>query len=108
MTEKKPDEPEDSDEDWMKYANAGFGETDYSLWDDEEVTEAPIEADDDWDDADESPDQLSTHMEEIPRAPSPAWTQASGAYWDMRPLSWAARRQEEIRTKPRRVRYRNT
>ncbi len=37
MTEKKPDEPEDSDEDWMKYANAGFGETDYSLWDDEEV-----------------------------------------------------------------------
>ena len=72
MTEKKPDEPEDSDEDWMKYANAGFGETDYSLWDDEEVTEVPIEADGDWDDADESPDQLSTHMEEIPRAPSPA------------------------------------
>ena len=72
MTEKKPDEPEDSDEDWMKYANAGFGETDYSLWDDEEVIEAPIEADADWGDADESPDQLSTHMEEIPRAPSPA------------------------------------
>ena len=40
----KPDE----DEDWMKYANAGFGETDYSLWDDEEVTEAPIETDSDW------------------------------------------------------------
>jgi len=38
----------------------------------EEVIEAPIEADADWGDADESPDQLSTHMEEIPRAPSPA------------------------------------
>ena len=72
MTGKKPEETEDTDEDWMKYANAGFGETDYSLWDDEEVTEAPVEADDGWDGANESPDQLSTHMEEIPRAPSPA------------------------------------
>ena len=24
----------DEEEDWMSYANAGFGSTDYSLWDD--------------------------------------------------------------------------
>ena len=27
--------PEDNEEDWMKYASAGFGQTDYSLWDEE-------------------------------------------------------------------------
>ena len=56
--------PED-DEDWMKYANSGFGSTDYSLWDDvqdyEEETEVIHE-----------PEQLDSHTEEIPRAPSPA------------------------------------
>ena len=71
MTEKTPNETDDSDEDWMKYANAGFGETDYSLWDDEKIAEAPKQVENDWDDSTESPDQLSTHMEEIPRAPSP-------------------------------------
>ena len=56
----------------MKYANAGFGETDYSLWDEESADlEQPVN-DDEWDQDFESPDQLSTHMEEIPRAPSPA------------------------------------
>ncbi len=52
--------PED-DEDWMKYANSGFGSTDYSLWDD--VEEAGDE---------DEPEQLEEHTEEIPRAPSPA------------------------------------
>ena len=34
--------PEDNEEDWMKYASAGFGQTDYSLWD-EETEEAEVE-----------------------------------------------------------------
>ena len=54
----------------MKYANAGFGQTDYSLWDEEQSVESLPDDSDDWDD--ESPDQLSTHTEEISRAPSPA------------------------------------
>lgn len=54
----------------MKYANAGFGQTDYSLWDEEQNVESSPDDSDDWDD--ESPDQLSTHTEEISRAPSPA------------------------------------
>ena len=44
MTEndaKRPDE-EDDDDDWMQYATAGFGETDYSLWDDVEAVEEEI------------------------------------------------------------------
>ena len=53
------------DDDWMKYANSGFGSTDYSLWDDvEEVEQPPEQADE--------PEQLESHTEEIPRAPSPA------------------------------------
>jgi tRNA pseudouridine synthase 10 len=56
--------PED-DEDWMKYANSGFGSTDYSLWDDvEEPENEPEQLDE--------PEQLESHTEEIPRAPSPA------------------------------------
>ena len=31
----------DDDEDWMQYANSGFGSTDYSLWD--EVEEQKVE-----------------------------------------------------------------
>ena len=34
MTGNEPetaDDIEDDEDDWMKYANAGFGETDYSL-----------------------------------------------------------------------------
>ncbi len=62
--------PEDDDEDWMKYASAGFGQTNYSLWDeeiDDELTkEEPEQLELDF------PEQLGTHMEEIPRAPNPA------------------------------------
>ena len=41
MTENEAKRPEDDDDDddWMKYANASFGETDYSLWDDVEPVE---------------------------------------------------------------------
>ena len=68
MTEngaKRPDD-EDDDDDWMKYATASFGETDYSLWDDVE----PVEQDEAH--AAEVAMQLGTHVEEIPRAPSAA------------------------------------
>ena len=56
--------PEDED-DWMKYANSGFGSTDYSLWDDVEESEDEPEQIDE-------PEQLESHTEDIPRAPSPA------------------------------------
>ena len=70
MSTEEHDENED-DEEWMKYANAGFGQTDYSLWDEKDTSEHPPEEGEDEFSLD-SPDQLSTHMEEIPRAPSPA------------------------------------
>jgi tRNA pseudouridine synthase 10 len=60
------DAVDDEEEDWMKYANAGFGETDYSLWDDVE----PLEEDEAH--QQEVAMQLGTHVEEIPRAPRPA------------------------------------
>ena len=60
------DNVDDDDDDWMKYANASFGETDYSLWDDVE----PVEEDKEH--QQEVAMQLGTHVEEIPRAPSPA------------------------------------
>ena len=64
--EKMVDEktPED-DEDWMQYANSGFGSTDYSLWDE-------VEEQDDDDEPSDEPEQLDSHTEEISRAPSPA------------------------------------
>ena len=49
----------------MKYANSGFGQTNYSLWDDIEEEE---EEEEDY----ELMIQLESHMEEIPRAPDPA------------------------------------
>ena len=67
MTDKSSNETDDSDEDWMKYASAGFGQTDYSLLDDEQVVESTVEDSEEW--QEESPDQLSTHTEEISRAP---------------------------------------
>ena len=70
MSTEEHDENE-NDEEWMKYANAGFGQTDYSLWDEKDTLKQPPEEDEDEFSLD-SPDQLSTHMEEIPRAPSPA------------------------------------
>ena len=69
MTGNEPDTDDnvdDDDDDWMKYANASFGETDYSLWDDVE----PVEEDKEH--QQEVAMQLGTHVEEIPRAPSPA------------------------------------
>ena len=59
------DSTPDDEEDWMKYANSGFGSTDYSLWDDVEETQEESEQL-------EEPEQLEEHTEEIPRAPSPA------------------------------------
>ena len=63
-----PDEETEDNEDWMSYANAGFGTTDYSLWDETEqkaelIEEVP------WDDSEL---QLDTGEEEIPAAPRPA------------------------------------
>ena len=68
---KEEHEDNDEEDDWMKYANAGFGQTDYSLWDENNATEEPqVETEDD--PSMNQPQQLGTHMEEIPRAPSPA------------------------------------
>ncbi len=62
--------PEENDEEWMKYASAGFGQTNYSLWE-EEVEEEKTEPEAEQLGVD-LPEQLATHMEEIPRAPNPA------------------------------------
>jgi tRNA pseudouridine(54/55) synthase len=66
---------ENKEEDWMKYANSGFGQTNYSLWD--EVVEEEEEEEEEEEDEQEIEDfdltvQLDSHMEEIPRAPDPA------------------------------------
>lgn len=61
------EENPDGDDEWMSYANTGFGSTDYSLWDDalEDVeNEAQIE----WDNASMEFDE----GDEIPPAPRPA------------------------------------
>ena len=58
----------DDEDDWMSYANAGFGSTDYSLWDDA-GEEAEMVVEPDWDEEDL---QLDTGEEEIPAAPKPA------------------------------------
>ena len=73
MTDNEGTRPDENDEeDWMKYADAGFGETDYSLWDDEDAV-APVASEENSDMGDLAfDDQLDSHMEEIPRAPSPA------------------------------------
>ena len=62
--------PDDDEEDWMKYASAGFGQTNYSLWDDNPEDE--VEDDELEQLGLDLPEQLGTHMEEIPRAPNPA------------------------------------
>ena len=51
------------EEDWLQYANAGFGSTDYSLWDEG--------ADDQTAEQNVLPEQLETGDEEIPSAPKP-------------------------------------
>lgn len=69
MSEKdtSKDNTED-EEDWMSYANTGFGSTDYSLWDEAgDEPELPKEAE-----LAEEQLQLDTGDEEIPPAPRPA------------------------------------
>ncbi len=61
----------EDEEDWMKYASAGFGQTNYSLWDEEETT-ASDDENDEPEQLDSPPEQLGNHMEEVPRAPNPA------------------------------------
>ena len=63
---------ENKEEDWMKYANSGFGQTNYSLWD--EVVEEEEEEDEEEQEIEDFDltVQLDSHMEEIPRAPDPA------------------------------------
>ena len=53
----------ENDEDWMKYANAGFGQTNYSLWEDDEnaVSNADNEEPEQLDPL--PTEQLGTHME---------------------------------------------
>ena len=41
---------ENPEDDWMQYSNAGFGKTDYSLWDDE-VENPEAEAEEEFDDS---------------------------------------------------------
>ncbi|DAC13965.1 MAG TPA: hypothetical protein D7H86_03615, partial [Candidatus Poseidoniales archaeon] len=54
---------DENEEDWLQYANAGFGSTDYSLWD-EGANEQTVETN-------VLPEQLETGDEEIPSAPNP-------------------------------------
>ncbi|MFL2882387.1 MAG: tRNA pseudouridine(54/55) synthase Pus10 [Candidatus Poseidoniaceae archaeon] len=61
----------EDEEDWMKYASAGFGQTNYSLWDEEETT-ASDDGKEEPEQLDSPPEQLGNHMEEVPRAPNPA------------------------------------
>ena len=69
---------ENKEEDWMKYANSGFGQTNYSLWDEvveeEEIVE--VTKKEEIQEVEEGnfnlTVQLDSHMEEIPRAPDPA------------------------------------
>ena len=67
MTEKATEQPDDGgDEEWMKYANAGFGETDYSLWDEQPAEEETTSEEEPDFDLNSTPNQLDNHMEEIP------------------------------------------
>jgi tRNA pseudouridine synthase 10 len=61
-----PKDDSDEEDDWMSYANAGFGTTDYSLWDEDEKPAEII------DEVDFEDLQLDTGEEEIPAAPRPA------------------------------------
>ena len=58
----------DEEEDWMSYANTGFGSTDYSLWDDADQEAEPV-VEPEWE---EGNLQFDTGEEEIPAAPNPA------------------------------------
>ena len=66
MPEDDSKDNQNDDEDWISYANTGFGSTDYSLWDDANESETLPEPD--WDDDYE----LQMNEEVVPSAPSPA------------------------------------
>ena len=68
MTDKDASKDNTDEEDWMSYANAGVGSTDYSLWDDA-GQEAELAEEPEWKDENL---QLDTGEEEIPAAPKPA------------------------------------
>ena len=60
----------EGEEDWSSYSSAEFGSTDYNLW--EDVTPLEGQEDDSIDDFEGIPiEQLDTHLQEIPAAPSP-------------------------------------
>ena len=61
-------EDDDTEEDdWQDYADSGFGSTDLDLWGDLTIVEKKSE-----DELEQLPEQLDTHLQEIPPAPSPA------------------------------------
>ena len=41
-----PKDDSDGEDEWMSYANAGFGATDYSLWDEDEKPAELIDEED--------------------------------------------------------------
>jgi len=70
----KEGQPPETEEDWSTYSNAGFGSTDYDLWEDlaplDESGE-DVDSGEDDDEFDEFPvEQLDTHLQEIPTAPA--------------------------------------
>ena len=62
----------EAEEDWASYSNAGFGSTDYDLWEDlAPLKETAGDADSDGAELDDFPvEQLDTHLQEIPTAPA--------------------------------------
>ena len=77
---------QDDEEDWMKYANSGFGSTDYSLWDDDSESEVEEQHLDE-------PEQLEEHTEEIPRAPLSCRIETFAKNGHMQSVSRTSRRQ---------------
>jgi len=61
------DKNDTDEEEWETLADSGFGNTDLDLWNDLEIVESNTEEEEEW----KSPDQLDTHLQEIPPAPAP-------------------------------------
>lgn len=82
MSKKDNAKSEDGEEDWSSFSNAGFGSTAYDLWEDVgPIEEAGASNEDSITQLDENEDlgdneeefiteQLDTHLQEIPTAPS--------------------------------------
>ena len=68
------DAPSEVEEDWSSFSNAGFGSTDYDLWEDLATLEESgkdVDSDDEDAEFDDFPvEQLDTHLQEIPTAPA--------------------------------------